>query len=89
MLWPKKNSYKEFDNEKKFLRLENPPPPPHNFSNGPSLTGPKKKPEIESTLMTFWERVYSYFEKGCQKKGTRQSRKVLWVLLIFMFFKDI
>ena len=32
----KKNSYKEFDNEKKFLRLEN-SPPPHNFSNGPSL----------------------------------------------------
>ena len=27
MLWPKKNSYKEFDNEKKFLRLENSPPP--------------------------------------------------------------
>ena len=23
MLWPKTNSYKEFDNEKKFLRLEN------------------------------------------------------------------
>ena len=40
MLWPKKNKYKEFDNEKKILRLENsPPPPPHNFSNGPSLTG--------------------------------------------------
>ena len=37
MLWPKKNSYKEFDNEKKFLRLENSPPLPHNFSNGPSL----------------------------------------------------
>ena len=30
MLWPKKNSYKEFDNKKKFLRLENSPPPPHN-----------------------------------------------------------
>ena len=28
MLWPKKNSYKEFDNEKKFLRLENSPPTP-------------------------------------------------------------
>ena len=27
MLWAKKNSYKEFDNEKKFLRFENPPPP--------------------------------------------------------------
>ena len=25
---PKKNSYKESDNEKKFLRLENSPPPP-------------------------------------------------------------
>ena len=36
MLWPKKNSYEEFDNEKKFLRLEN-SPPTHNFSNGPSL----------------------------------------------------
>ena len=35
MLWPKKNSYQEFDDEKKFLLLEN--PPPHNFSNGPSL----------------------------------------------------
>ena len=31
MLWSKKNSYKEFDNEKKFLRLENSPPPPITF----------------------------------------------------------
>ena len=36
MLWPKKNSYKEFGNEKKFLRLEFsspplPPPPPITF----------------------------------------------------------
>ena len=41
MLWPKKNSYKEFEDEQKFLRLDNsppqPPPPPNNFSNGPSL----------------------------------------------------
>ena len=28
MLWPKKSSYKEFDNEKTFLQLENSPPPP-------------------------------------------------------------
>ena len=27
MQWPKKNSYKEFDNEKKFLQPENSPPP--------------------------------------------------------------
>ena len=39
MLWPKKNSYEEFDNEKKFLWHQNPPPPhpvtptlvPHNL----------------------------------------------------------
>ena len=37
MLRPKKNSHKEFDDEKKFLRLEI-PLPPHNFSNGPSLS---------------------------------------------------
>ena len=35
----KENSYKEFDNEKKVLRLENSPPSPlpYNISNGPSL----------------------------------------------------
>ena len=33
MVLPKKNSYKEFDDENKFLRLENspPPPPPYFF----------------------------------------------------------
>ena len=36
MQGPEKNSYKEFGNEKKFLRLEN-SLSPHNFSNGPSL----------------------------------------------------
>ena len=25
--------------------------------------------------------IHSYFEKGCRKKCTRQSRKVLWVVL--------
>ena len=31
----------------------------------------------------------SYFEKGCGKKCTRQSRKVLWVVLSSLFFKEI
>ena len=31
MLRPKKNSYKEFDNDKKFLRFKNSPPPPVTF----------------------------------------------------------
>ena len=33
--------------------------------------------------------LYSYFEKGCQKKCTRQSWKVLWVALRALFFKEI
>ena len=33
--------------------------------------------------------VYSYFEKGCRKKCTRQSWKVLWVVSSAMFFKEI
>ena len=33
--------------------------------------------------------VYSYFEKGCRKKCTRQSGKVLWVVLSPLFFKEI
>ena len=32
---------------------------------------------------------YSYFEKGCRKKCTRQFRKVLWVVLSALFFKEI
>ena len=36
MLWPKKNSYEEFDDEKNSCGTKI-PPPPHNFSNGPSL----------------------------------------------------
>ena len=35
MLWAKKNSYKEFDNEKNSAARKF--PSPHNFSNGPSL----------------------------------------------------
>ena len=45
MLWPKKNSYKEIDNEKKFLRFENSPPKSlfassfaHFASNYPTLS---------------------------------------------------
>ena len=38
MLWPKKNSYKEFDNEKESLRLENSPTPP------PPITFPMVRP---------------------------------------------
>ena len=33
--------------------------------------------------------LYSYFEKVCQKRCTRQSQKVLWVGLSSLFFKEI
>ena len=49
MLWPTKNLYKEFDNEKQFLRLENSPPP--NCSNGPSLNGAVSRKSVKSKLL--------------------------------------
>ena len=33
--------------------------------------------------------LYSYFEKGCQKKCTRQSRKAFWVVLSSLLFREI
>ena len=33
--------------------------------------------------------AYSYFEKGCRTKCTRQPRKVLWAVLSSPFFKEI
>ena len=49
MLRPKKNSYKEFDNEKNFCHSKI--PHPHNFSDGLSLkadnpTHPLLKPSV-------------------------------------------
>ena len=57
MQGPEKNSYKEFDSEKKFLRLEN-SPPPHNFSNGQSLIWPKRVCAAEQGM---------YFKVGVKK----------------------
>ena len=38
MQGPEKNSYKEFDKKKKIPAARKFPSPPHNFSNGPSLS---------------------------------------------------
>ena len=48
MLWPNKNSYKEFDKENIFLRLENspPPPPPITFL----MVGPLKDIRIKGGI---------------------------------------
>ena len=59
MLWPKKNSYKEFDNEKKFLRLENSPPPPITFL----MVRP-----LALIHMIFSRRIIKrYYYKNCDK----------------------
>ena len=59
MLWPTKNSYKEFDNEKKFLRLEN-SPSPHNFSNGSSLN------PLEPSVRYIGQSPNDYLSKNTQ-----------------------
>ena len=74
MLWPKKNSYKEFDKEKKFLRIENSLPPPphhlHNFSNGPSLN--LKDLSMEGAVGCL------PFTKSSRKCGCSESRTRLF-----------
>ena len=57
MLWPKQNN----ENEKKFLRLENPPPPhnPHNVSNGPSLRNQRYGYFLRSAVNEVWRHKYS------------------------------
>ena len=62
------------------------------------------RPRRRNTIILCWSRVcclvltveihmlvyvYSYFEKGCRKKCTQQSRKVLWVVLNSLFFKEV
>ena len=69
MLWPKKSSYKELDNEKKIpaaRKITPPPPPPYNFSNGPSL---KKGP------------VHAYQMKTVTEDAFFQKRSLEWRVL--------
>ena len=62
MLWPKKNSYKVLDDETKFLRLENSPPPPHDFSNGPSLSSVNSPPTSPFNTLLYVNQVPFCFE---------------------------
>ena len=51
----------------------------------------KRSGPIQSQLRAEREEIikYSYFEKGCGKKCTRQSRRVLLVVLGSLFFEKI
>ena len=55
MLWAKKNSYKEFDNEKKFLRLENSPPPPITFL----MVRPLSRSLIDNAEGEIWSSIFN------------------------------
>ena len=78
-----KNSYKEFDNKKKFLRLEN-SPPPHNFSNGPSLNRVISLWEINTCLCNYsiWTRVDEkrgyHFENDGNWRDAHKRNKTCW-----------
>ena len=57
-----------------------------------SLTNPhtiRGRPTLKDVERGFRRFLYSYFEKGCRKKCTRQSREVLWVVLRSLFFIEI
>ena len=56
----------------------------YTFTNTGETRQIKHHTTCDSTNLT-----YSYFEKDCRKKCTRQARKVLWVVLNSLFFKEI
>ena len=45
--------------------------------------------DMYSFMLSLQFFVYSYFEKGCRKKCTPPSLKVLWVVFSSLFFKEI
>ena len=81
MLWPKTTSYKEFDDEKKISAARKfPSPPPHNFSNGPSLSSIvmllkldnlTRNVRLSEVLRTWIEFFYSCFLVGTSLSKTR------------------
>ena len=70
MLWPKKKLYQEFDNEKKFLRLENssPPPPLITFLKVRPLTPDNYKTHNLRDPVIIQERI------GSDAKNTPRGR---------------
>ena len=59
---------------------------PHSYSYNRTDKG---LPEPCLYMFLNTSELYSYFEKGCRKKCTRQSWKALWVVLSSPFFREI
>ena len=97
MLWPKKNSYKEFDNGKKLLRLENSPSPPpkKNFSDGPSLIWRywTNRPLLLNIILLTWDEPwrehgfeYDSFENQKEPRATKNTTNQIQVSLVSIAF---
>ena len=87
----KKNSYKEFDNDKNSCGSKI-PPPPHNFSNGPSLNLHKTRTDSTHAL-TFGGKFFACpaaywqdFEADWQRKGVYKLRRVFVSLACILRF---
>ena len=71
-LWPKKNSFKEFDNEKKiptarkFPSPPTPQPPPHNFFTGPSVATYNRGEPCVTSLKTAAKET-NYYQTFCSQ----------------------
>ena len=93
MLWPKTTSYNEFDDEKKIPAARKFPSPPHNFSNGPSLSSIimllkldnlTRNVRLSEVLRTWIEFFYSCFLVGTSLSKTRYKwvsffSRTLWI----------
>ena len=64
MLWPKINSYKEFDNEKKFLRLENSPPITFLMVRPLATLGKNQFSQSQLSHFLFMDLPYKAFQRN-------------------------
>ena len=69
-----KKSYKEFDEEKKFLRLEN-SPPPSNFSNGPSLNIARRNGYAKQNIILAFCCIFLANKPRHKLSGIRRKEK--------------
>ena len=81
MPWPKKNSYKEFDDEKKFLLLENSPPsPPITFLMARPLVTVERKHTGYLNFFNGTNQIYHADEKKKTSHTDKDESKLISTL---------
>ena len=77
MLRPKKESYKEFHNEKNSCGTKFPTPPPLNFSNGPSLSfTSREKPEATTGNSQASDGTAEFRKRTSKKKKKKKKKQI-------------